>query len=276
MQKGHRDIDGDAPPRKTISASKVVADASESKSSGDLGDDFDDDFIRRQAEMLRHYEHCKLPPKTVSKDGNDTHGGHLINQDLIEEQRRIYEEIQGQRNKSWLKSDSRRKPAIFGKKTTVSKSSSVQPGTDSATGARTRTVRNDTYLSSQSEAKTTSDAKRVVEDQVILYDNEKKLHIKGTHHVIHSISNGRAVIVQCPSCQAVLQVDKSCSTLYCVCCHQVSPMEGDSATMDDIATESMPDALAEHIVRSVQRQEIDVAAARRAAKLARSDVQDNR
>jgi hypothetical protein len=98
------------------------------------------------------------------------------------------------------------------------------------------------------------------QDRVTRLNNGKKLRVKGTQHAYMSIARGTAIIVTCPCCQTVLQVDASAKRLYCTRCQHVSPIElankGNNVGLYD-----------DRIVGSVQQQEIDVACARKMSKM---------
>jgi hypothetical protein len=102
------------------------------------------------------------------------------------------------------------------------------------------------------------------QDRVTRLNNGRKLRVKGTQHAYMSIARGTAIIVTCPCCQTVLQVDASTKLLYCTCCQHVSPIE-----LATSPTSNGNDAgLHDHqIAGSVQQQEIDVAYARKMAKI---------
>jgi hypothetical protein len=104
--------------------------------------------------------------------------------------------------------------------------------------------------------------KAASKDRVEYLPGGRKVRIKGTHHIYKSIQNGNAVIWQCPSCQAVLQVDKHDELLYCVCCHQVS--------LAEVAVQSShSEANSEHVAQSLQQQEYDVASRSKTEKFAK-------
>jgi hypothetical protein len=101
------------------------------------------------------------------------------------------------------------------------------------------------------------------QDRVTRIDNGKKLRIKGTQHAYMSIAKGTAIIVTCPCCQTVLQVDASTKLLFCTRCQHVSELapspknyHDNNACIDDY-----------QIAGSVQQQEIDVACAQRMSKM---------
>ena len=102
------------------------------------------------------------------------------------------------------------------------------------------------------------------QDRVTRFHNGKKLRVKGTQHAYMSIARGTAIIVTCPCCQTVSQVDASAKLLYCTRCQNVSPIEiATSSTNNDYNV-----GLYDHqIAGSVQQQEIDVACAKKMAKM---------
>lgn len=68
--------------------------------------------------------------------------------------------------------------------------------------------------------------KRYQEDTVQHLENGQTIRMKGMGHVYQSIGQGCAVLVQCPNCATVLQVDKNASkAVYCVVCQQISHVD---------------------------------------------------
>jgi endogenous inhibitor of DNA gyrase (YacG/DUF329 family) len=104
------------------------------------------------------------------------------------------------------------------------------------------------------------------QDRVTRLDNGKKLRIKGTQHAYMSIARGTAIIVTCPCCQTVLQVDASTKLLFCTRCQHVSPIElATSPKQIRHDNNGGPDDY--QIAGSVQQQEINVACALKMSKM---------
>lgn len=99
------------------------------------------------------------------------------------------------------------------------------------------------------------------DDRVGHLPNGKRVNIKGASHVYSEILKGSAVLVQCPSCDTVVQVGKKTINVLCPVCKTVSPV---SATMSRINSTQLDGEIAS----VVQEQECDVARVRLQAKLA--------
>lgn len=68
--------------------------------------------------------------------------------------------------------------------------------------------------------------KQFHEDTTHHLKNGQKIRMKGMKQVYQSISRGCAVLVKCPHCETVLQVDKNASkAVYCVMCQQISHVD---------------------------------------------------
>jgi hypothetical protein len=132
-------------------------------------------------------------------------------------------------------------------------------------------------------------------DQVIPVGPNTTLHVRGTARTYDAIASGDAILVQCAACLAVLQIGRSAKLLYCGVCENVTPVElareqavtnpwgvfpsagasvGCSSAMDDEASSLSlryrPSAtlrMDSHIARTVQNQEMDVACARKLARM---------
>lgn len=103
-------------------------------------------------------------------------------------------------------------------------------------------------------------------DQTLRMGN-RNLQVKGTRHAYDAISSGSATIVQCSSCQAILQVGSSAKLLYCVHCHQVTPIEIARSNING----GRVGATDARIAKQIQNQEYDVAMVRKAAAYRRQD-----
>jgi hypothetical protein len=113
----------------------------------------------------------------------------------------------------------------------------------------------------------------VVNDQVFQVGN-KNLRVRGTRKAYDAIANGRAMIVQCATCRAILQVAMSAKLLYCSLCGNVTPVT--LAQEQPVLDPHYPrrggggsDDLDTRISRTIQQQEEDVAYARKLAKMSR-------
>lgn len=106
------------------------------------------------------------------------------------------------------------------------------------------------------------------EDSLTLLPNGKKVRLKGTQHTYMAMEAGTAVLVRCFLCQCVLHVPSSTITaVYCPICQEVMPLE---LAAPDGATATLPSSDVE-IACAVQQQEVDVACARKAAKMMMSN-----
>jgi hypothetical protein len=83
----------------------------------------------------------------------------------------------------------------------------------------------------------------------------KNLHVRATKKTTDAIAQGNAIIVQCPGCQAVLQVASSAKLLYCTLCSAVSPIELVLSGSHDSA-----------IASAMQDQEVQISSGRNLAK----------
>ena len=248
---------------------------------------FDDGFLEQQEMLLRQYEDAKsnglapAPTPRLQLNSNRNEGNyearftrptanesvavtqkeHLLDfsDPVIREQKRIYEEIQSLRQ--------REKDIVQHQHDFRTREESALELTHRSTPSPNENFRREIPRKQGASVKGKVDA--TVPDQVEHLVDGKKLRIKGTHHVVRSIEKGEAVIVMCPSpsCKAVLQIDKNAKNVFCVFCRQVSPLSSAHTALN--SSRLLP-TQHESIARSVQRQEIDVAAARKAAKLARN------
>jgi len=188
---------------------------------------------------------------------------YMNDPELIREQRRIFEGIQRQAqqaeadNLDLLPNSRSRNPvdSLTDQVLEASMQHSIHRSSVSRGAAATQV----------SDSKTSPPSDNAIaasfQDRVTRLENGKKLRVKGTQHTYHSIARGTAILVTCPCCSTVLQVDASTKNVYCLRCQQVSPMElarggGGSDTDRD-----------SNIAGSVQRQEIDVACARKISKM---------
>jgi hypothetical protein len=107
------------------------------------------------------------------------------------------------------------------------------------------------------------------QDHVVEFGNTS-LRVKGTGHTYKSIAEGTATIVQCSACGAILQVGSSAKLVYCTHCAHVTPFE---LAREVAASASSNNSLDFQIAQSVQQQEMDVACARKLARLTRQSHQ---
>jgi LSD1 subclass zinc finger protein len=97
------------------------------------------------------------------------------------------------------------------------------------------------------------------QDVVSVLPNGQQLRLKGTSHTYKAIENGTASLAQCFSCCALLQVPQGTKALYCPFCHDITPIV--------IAQSSISQSYDNHVASVVQQQELEVAHARKMAKL---------
>ncbi|KAG7341625.1 hypothetical protein IV203_023578 [Nitzschia inconspicua] len=108
-----------------------------------------------------------------------------------------------------------------------------------------------------------------MEDQTFQV-GKKKLHVQGTRTAYDAIANGNAIIVQCATCKAILQVASSAKLLYCSFCENVTPVQlAQEQQVTDPRNGRDSIDLDECISRSIQNQEHNVACARKLAKVSR-------
>ena len=85
----------------------------------------------------------------------------------------------------------------------------------------------------------------------VLY-SRRKLLIRHNKNTVDSIARGNAVLVQCPGCRTVLQVDSTAKLLYCTVCSAVSPIEQRFSIDHDFT-----------IARAIQDEELQLALQRK-------------
>lgn len=129
-----------------------------------------------------------MPSTGYSSETDEDDSTFIVDPEMIEEQRRILEQIKQQNQ---------------------------HHGTSSQTHPSTpRTGDGAAWISLEMH----------VDDQVIK-TGMQNLRVKGTRYAYESIAQGSAVIVQCSICQAILQVSSIATNLYCTACRQLTPME---------------------------------------------------
>jgi hypothetical protein len=259
-----------------------------------LGITIDDDFIQQQEAIMRDFRNKNqrraassnsffekkasadiLPPTPptitppVSQDEVDTDAsykadtdpllcGFLNDPELIREQRRIFQEIQRQRETTKPKSISQNEVDHL---TEQVLETSIRQGprriSGSSIGSQTRGLPDSKIIPSDKVIAS-------CQDSVMRLGNGKTLKVKGTTHAYMSIARGTAIIVTCPCCQTVLQVDASTKLLLCTRCQQVSSIELATANTNNNHGNGLTDA---QIAGSIQQQEIGVARARKMSNM---------
>lgn len=190
----------------------------------------------------------RVDDSNMSSESLDTNFSDFSNDDkLIREQRRILDEIQWHHEA---------KPSTITKDELYNTTQNLTPKkVDSLTipnkSSKTIPAGNNKGIASS-------------QDRVTRLINGKRLRVKGTQHTCMSIARGTAIIVTCPCCQTVLQVDASTKLLYCTCCQHVSPIELATSPTNHGNKVGLYD---NQIAVSIQRQEIDVACTRKLSKM---------
>jgi hypothetical protein len=247
---------------------------------------FDQEFLRQQEAMLRQIaedsrkpaapdqrDHPTLPPPTGSADhqrsdsdeSNEDFCNFLDNEEMIREQQRIVEQIQRERFKKQEEPPRECRPssAVDVLTECLSDAAKLRHATLSSSHSNYFEVPRRRQQQQQEKKECPNHCivpAKQHQDQVVQLSGRKTLWVKGTEHTYKSIAQGTATIVQCASCQAVLQVGSSAKLVYCTNCQHVTPME--------LARE-VASGLDSQIARSLQAQEIDVACARKLARLTR-------
>eukprot|EP00934_Nitzschia_sp_Nitz4_P002009 Nitzschia sp. Nitz4//scaffold291_size36643//10019//10852//NITZ4_007762-RA/size36643-processed-gene-0.27-mRNA-1//-1//CDS//3329546124//2009//frame0 len=194
---------------------------------------------------------------------------------MIEEQRRILQAIEQENRQDTSSSNTMLKSAPVQRQpstsTTEEESSSDSSivayqednyERDGVDGGRTaKPTRTSARLTSSSSHHSRREGDLASQDQMFRMGN-KNVKVKGTSHTYQSIADGKATIVQCSSCAAILQVGKTAKLVFCGNCQQVTPIE----TARNICVNRVGSTDA-HIARSLQAQELDVAYARKTAKM---------
>ena len=289
-------------------------------------DYFSADFIRTQEELWREFSSAKSKPVASSQGSMDDHPTSSTNQSflemqpptacipdvagfpdsvtikkrtdedlstifqdktLIEEQRRILEQIEEQTRFSMVMGPPKSPPGnALGKSlssttcttATTSESSKYSRGRfdldagdspfegygspNSVTCSPIESSRGPHNMSANRDLNSKKNPIRHQQDDQVIRMGKDRLNVKGTRHAYESISNGSAAIVQCSSCQAILQVGSTAKLIYCVNCQQVTPIE-----MARNVSAGRIGATDRHIAKAVQMQEVDVACARKTSEL---------
>jgi hypothetical protein len=95
------------------------------------------------------------------------------------------------------------------------------------------------------------------QDRITRMSTGKTVNMKGIKHTYQAIEQGKATIVHCINCQAVLQVPEACKSYFCTVCNHISPMR-QKKNVRSSATD-------DRIANSLQQHELDVACARKAS-----------
>jgi hypothetical protein len=219
--------------------------------------------------------HDTVDTTNTSNECIDTNFRDFLNDaEVILEQRQIFEEIQRQHEAKPFAKDNddlstTKNPAqkhVDSLMDTVSETSLRRMQHLHLHSHDAATAIDQTRGISDKAFKTVTNDKEIAssQDRVTRLNNGRKLLVKGTQHAYMSIARGTAIIVTCPCCQTVLQVDASTKLLYCTCCQHVSPIELATSPRSNGNNAGLHD---HQIAGSVQQQEIDVAYARKMAKI---------
>ena len=149
--------------------------------------------------------------------------------------------------------------------------SSGRVGATSSKDAPLSSVKNQEILKGSSTSCSSASSFRrqhQTDDQVVKV-GRRNLRVRGTEKTFEAIAHGKAIIVQCPTCGAILQVSSTAKLLYCVICTNVTPLNlaRDQAVVDPSSSTDGVDtsALDSRIARTLQDQEMDIACARKLA-----------
>jgi hypothetical protein len=237
---------------------------------------FDSDFLEQQASMLREYQDKKSRPPSTTRDDTKLSATEEVNEehqsdvdlttmlndsDLVEEQRRIYHEIQ-RRGAESHKAPHQQLLQRTAKPPPVA--AATAPATAPALsqqGYFNNIVSRRGLQGKQGKDITREEVMDALNDSVKHFGNGRKVRVKGMRQAYDSVARGTAILVQCPCCNTYLQVDRSAKAVYCICCHQVVPM--DAATGG-----SSPSSHDADVARLVQSQEHEIAHARKTASSA--------
>jgi hypothetical protein len=160
--------------------------------------------------------------------------GEVTDDEVIEEQRRIMQAFKDSIGQALVQSETSTAP--MNKESTLDRQRSTNDEVGAVKGAHSK-IRNTDQLSLRSL--------QSYQDRTVLLSNGRRLRVKGTKHVYKSIAEGKAVLVQCSSCDIVSQVDPACQALYCPICHQLTPVSASITTTSD-----------SELARSIQHPEI--------------------
>jgi hypothetical protein len=260
---------------------------------------FDDDFLRQQEEILRRIsqghdrpamsggqgrsrattagQEARTPAYRPSSEEDEADESDedfckfLEDEHMIQEQRRILEQFGREQSQKTTERPSsvdaltsRLCDAAMLRHATLASYREDLVQSSSAS-------RQNPYFSSQQEERISNvntKTRTSCPDHVVKVGS-KSLRVQGTAHTYKSIAHGKATIVQCSSCQAILQVGISAKLVYCTNCKHVTPIQ----MAKEIATSSLRNNNDSLIARSVQQQEMDVACARKLARLSRQGRQ---
>jgi hypothetical protein len=148
--------------------------------------------------------------------------GEVTDDEVIEEQRRIMQAFKDSIGKALVQSETSTAP--MNEESTLDRQRSTNDQVGAVKGAHSK-IRNTDQLSLRSL--------QSYQDRTVLLSNGRRLRVKGTKHVYKSIAEGKAVLVQCSSCDIVSQVDPACQALYCPICHQLTLVSASITTASD-------------------------------------------
>ena len=210
--------------------------------------------------------------QVVENERDDTFLQFLQDSDMIREQRRILELIQkgNQQQESQLQRQTNYKASCPSDRlrdmdVVVREACTLHHAISSSDSSSSQLIRRQPSLDSTSSIKTRKPNDGIVpvhHIDTVTKVGKCNLRIKGISHTYKSIAEGTAIIVQCPTCKAILQLTSSAKLLYCTNCSQVTPVELARAT------QSFDTSVDQQIARTMQHQELDVACALKLSKIA--------
>jgi hypothetical protein len=153
---------------------------------------------------------------------NQCSSDEVTDDEVIEEQRRIMQAFKASNGKALVQTETSTPP--INEESTADRNCSTTDQVGAAKGARSK-IPNTEQLSLRNL--------QTYQDRTVLLSNGRRLRVKGTKHVYKSIAEGKAVLVQCSSCDIVSQVDPACQALYCPICHQLTPVSESITTASD-------------------------------------------
>lgn len=99
------------------------------------------------------------------------------------------------------------------------------------------------------------------DDKKCLRYGRRKILVRDNKDTVAAIALGKAILIQCPGCQTVLQVDQSAKLLYCTVCNGLSRIERTFHSDHDYT-----------IARAVQDEELHLALKRQFEKKEKSSL----
>lgn len=239
--------------------------ASQEEITGDLLL-FDDAFIDEQRAMLALIEKEQQRRKnenapsrsrdTVSRSGArfppvDLGDEYILNDTLIEEQYRILQDFERQKSFLTLDTDLTTSTGLSQFQVEANELEEV------ARREKLTQIKHARKPHHNPSTKSSLRSMREVVDVIDTQDytetsvNNHTIRIKGTKHAYDAIRRGKATLVQCPSCQTLLQIARKSKNLYCTICHQITPTK--LSQLDD-SSSRFEDS---HVASTMQWQEID-------------------